>query len=92
CKGDVLLGEFLIISFGNFSNDDFADIYQTMRIIFDKGKDCFLCEKYAAKIHRLYREYNLKSLPLSPELSEQLYSSWDRGKPTSLYKQLEKLK
>ncbi|MDD2497600.1 MAG: radical SAM protein, partial [Desulfitobacteriaceae bacterium] len=69
-KGDVQPCEFLNISFGNISTDDFADIYQKMRIIFDKGKDCFLCEKYAAKIHRLYREYNLKSLPLSPELSE----------------------
>jgi MoaA/NifB/PqqE/SkfB family radical SAM enzyme len=91
-KGDVQPCEFLNISFGNLAVENFEDIYQKMRSVFAEGKDCFLCEKYAAKIHRLYRENNLQSLPLSPQLSEQIYRSWDRGKPTSLYEQLEKLK
>ena len=31
----------------------------------------------------------LKMLPLNEELSKKVYSDWDRGKPTEIYKVIE---
>lgn len=89
-KGDLQPCEFLNISFGNIALDRFEDVYQEMRSCFAWGGDCYLCENYAEEIHQLFLENKLTSLPLPPELSEKVYSSWDRGKRTDLYEQLEK--
>lgn len=91
-KGDLQPCEFLNISFGNIAVDKFEDIYQKMRSCFAWGGDCYLCESCSKKIHKLYQENSLKSLPLPPELSEKIYSSWDRGRRTDLYERLEKMK
>lgn len=91
-KGDIQPCEFLNISFGNIAVDKFEDIYQKMRDCFPWGGECYLCESSSKKIHQQYLENNLKSLPLSNELSEKIYSSWDRGKRTDLYERLEKMK
>lgn len=91
-KGDLQPCEFLNISFGNIAVDKFEDIYQTMRSCFAWGGECYLCESCSKEIYKLYLENGLNSLPLPPELSEMIYSSWDRGKRTDLYEQLEKLK
>ena len=90
-KGDLQPCEFLNISFGNITVDKFEDIYQKMRSCFAWGGDCYLCESCSKEISKLYQENNLNSLPLPPELSEKIYSSWDRGRRTDLYERLEKL-
>lgn len=91
-KGDLQPCEFLNISFGNIIIDRFEDIYQKMRNCFPWGGECYLCENCSQEIHRLYHENSLNSLPLTPELSEQIYSSWERGRRTDLYDRLESLK
>ena len=91
-KGDLQPCEFLNISFGNIAVDKFEDIYPKMRSCFAWGGECHLCESCSKEIHKLYQENDLKSLPLSPELSEKIYGSWDRGKRTDLYERLEKMK
>jgi len=91
-KGDLQPCEFLNLSFGNIAVDRFEDIYQKMRSCFDWGGECFLCESCSKEIYRLYQQKGLTSLPLSPELSEKIYSSWDRGRRTDLYERLEKMK
>ena len=91
-KGDLQPCEFLNISFGNIVVDKFEDIYEKMRSCFPWGGECHLCESCSKEIHKLYQENGLKSLPLTAELSEKIYSSWDRGRRTDLYEQLEKLK
>jgi len=91
-KGDLQPCEFLNISFGNISFDDFDVIYQKMRNCFAWGGEVYLCESCSHEIHRLYQEYSLDSLPLTPVLSEKIYGSWERGKRTDLYERLEGLK
>ena len=91
-KGDLQPCEFLNISFGNISVDKFEDIYPKMRSCFDWGGECYLCESCSKEIYRQYLENSLKSLPLSPELSSKIYSSWDLGGRTELYERLEKIK
>jgi len=86
-KGDLQPCEFLNLSFGNIK-DDFDKIYLNMREIFNKPRECWLCEKYSGKVLDLYNKNNLKSLPLTPELSKKVYNNWDRGKNTSLYERL----
>ena len=91
-KGDLQPCEFLNIAFGNIAVDKFEDIYQKMRSCFAWGGDCYLCESCSKEIHKLYQENSLNILPLPPELSEKIYSSWDRGRRTDLYERLEKMK
>jgi len=91
-KGDLQPCEFLNLSFGNLSTDDFKKIYQQMRETFMVPGECWLCEKYASEIFKIFKEHQLKTLPLSPELSKEIYEHWERGKPTELYKKINKLR
>ena len=91
-KGDLQPCEFLNISYGNIVKDEFEDIYQTMRSCFAWGGEAFLCESCSKEIYKIYQENRLKSLPLPPELSKKIYSTWDRGGKTDLYERLEKLR
>jgi MoaA/NifB/PqqE/SkfB family radical SAM enzyme len=84
-KGDVQPCEFLNISFGNIANENFEVIYDRMRKCFETPGECILCEQSAKQIADLYAQHNLNSLPLSPELSKQVYENWNRGAPTDLY-------
>ncbi|MCL2147284.1 MAG: radical SAM protein [Synergistaceae bacterium] len=84
-KGDVQPCEFLNISFGNIADEEFEVIYDRMRKCFETPGECILCEHSARKIAALYKQHNLNSLPLPPELSKQVYSGWDRGNATDLY-------
>ncbi|SDG97229.1 radical SAM/SPASM domain-containing protein [Desulfosporosinus hippei] len=91
-KGDLQPCEFLNISFGNIMKDKFEDIYAKMRTCFDWGGESYLCESCSQDIHRLYEENGLDTLPLTPELSEKIYGSWERGKKTDLYERLERMR
>jgi len=90
-KGDLQACEFLNLSFGNIQTDDFDTIYDKMRKVFEKPCQSWLCEKYSCQIYKLKTENNLASLPLSPELSNQVYEVWKRGDVTEFYKKLEEL-
>ncbi|MCK4824188.1 SPASM domain-containing protein, partial [bacterium] len=87
-KGDLQPCEFLNISFGNIQNDDFEVIYNKMREVFDQPSSCLLCEKYASKIFELKKKNKLLSLPLPPDISEQIYSKWDRKGEVEFYEKL----
>lgn len=91
-KGDLQPCEFLNLSFGNIAVDEFEDIYPKMRSCFAWGGECYLCESCSKEIYKLYMDNGLKSLPLPPELSEKIYSSWERGRRTELYERLEQMK
>lgn len=88
-KGDVQPCEFLNISFGNITQEDFIKIYNMMRSYFEGPGECWLCERYSPAILKVVKENNLKMLPLSKELSKKIYLDWDRGKPTEIYKIIE---
>ncbi len=87
--GHVQPCEFLNISFGNIQEENFEVIYKRMRKVFDPPEEKWLCQKYSKDIYKIYKENNLKSLPLDKELSKKIYKNWDRGKQTELYKQLK---
>lgn len=91
-KGDLQPCEFLNISYGNIAQDEFEDIYQKMRSCFTWGGEAFLCESCSQEIYKLYRENKLQSLPLPPEQSKKIYSSWERGGKTDLYERLEQVR
>ena len=90
-KGDLQPCEFLNISFGNIQHDDFETIFENMRKVFETPGDCLLCEKYSVRIHELMNKYNLKVLPLTPDISREIYEDWDRGEVPEFYKKLIKL-
>ncbi|MBI4706746.1 MAG: radical SAM protein [Candidatus Omnitrophica bacterium] len=91
-KGDVQPCEFLNISFGNIDVEDFNIIYKRMRECFKTPGECWLCERYSQDIFKIFTEKGLKTLPLTKELSKEIYLNWDRGKPTQLYAVMEKRK
>ncbi|UCG53290.1 MAG: radical SAM protein [Candidatus Latescibacterota bacterium] len=88
-KGDVQPCEFLNISFGNIAQEDFHSIYLRMRNLFEKPGECWLCEKYSNTIRDIARDNDLSTLPLSKELSAQVYEDWNRGNKTELYDVIE---
>ncbi len=88
-KGDLQPCEFLNISFGNILTDDFEIIYKEMREQFEGPGEAWLCEKYSGKILKVFKEKKLNSLPLSKELSKEIYENWDRGRKTKLYRIIE---
>lgn len=90
-KGDLQPCEFLNFSFGNIAVDDFDTIYYNMRSEFHIPGQCLLCDEFAGKIYQKHLEDASSVLPLNPELSEQIYSEWDRGEPTPFYEKLSQL-
>jgi len=88
-KGDVQPCEFLNISFGNIAEEDFGEIYKRMRKAFAIPQTCISCEKYSKDIYRLFKDNNLKQLPLPKELTEQLGSKMKQDSPTRLYQKIE---
>jgi hypothetical protein len=62
-----------------------------MRSEFHIPGQCLLCDEFAGKIYQKHLEDASSVLPLNPELSEQIYSEWDRGEPTPFYEKLSQL-
>lgn len=91
-KGDVQPCEFLNISFGNINRDDFGDVYEKMCSCFRVPGNCWLCERYSGEILKVYKEHELKSLPLTDNLSKIIYNNWDRGRHTELYKKIDEMR
>ncbi len=91
-KGDIQPCEFLNISYGNLKDESFETIYERMRDSFKYCGTCWLCEEYSAKVHEIFKENNLTTLPLTPELSKKVYENWDIGKETPLYEKIKKMR
>lgn len=89
-KGDVQPCEFLNVSFGNIKDDSISDIYQNMRKIFEIPQNCIACEKYASIIFTIFRENNLRTLPLTKDLSQKIFHQMYVQSPTRLYQKIEK--
>jgi len=90
-KGDLQPCEFLNISFGNIQNDNFDIIYEKMRKVFEDPCQTWLCEKHSHQILEIKKKNSLSSLPLSPELSTQIYENWDRNDLTEFYQKLKEI-
>jgi MoaA/NifB/PqqE/SkfB family radical SAM enzyme len=91
-KGDVQPCEFLNLSFGNIQNEKFSIIYDRMRNVFNTPCQNLICEKISNNIYKFYKDNNLKTLPLTTELSKQIYEKWNRGDKTEFYKKIEDVK
>ena len=90
-KGDVQPCEFLNISFGNIMNENFIDIYNRMREVFKVPSENLMCEEISQMILKAYKKNNLKTLPLTPEISKEIYDNWNRGKETDFYKKINSI-
>ncbi len=89
-KGDLQPCEFLNLSFGNMMDEPFSQIFLRMRKVFDIPQTCIACEKYSRDIHQLYQDHHLKSLPLNPVFSKQIFDKMSNNSPTRLYEKIEK--
>lgn len=90
-KGDVQPCEFLNLSFGNIAADNFDTVYNKMRKVFEEPSSCLLCEKFATTIAKVKEQNKLNSLPLTPELSEEIYANWQREGKVDFYEKLYKM-
>jgi MoaA/NifB/PqqE/SkfB family radical SAM enzyme len=90
-KGDVQPCEFLHLSFGNVTSEDFEAIYARMRRAFTPPCETWLCEACAPQIGALAATA-ASPLPLRPELAACVHRDWERGKPTKFYAEIEQLK
>ena len=91
-KGDVQPCEFLNISFGNINEEAIDAILQRMRAAFKIPGTAMLCEQSAEKIARICEEHSLETLPLSPELSRDIFENWNPGAATELYEKTARMR
>lgn len=90
-KGDVQPCEFLNISFGSIKDESFETIYARMRQSFRGSGHTWLCEACSKDIARVVKGNNIKILPLSKELSQEIISSWNRGSEADFYSRINKI-
>lgn len=87
-KGDVQACEFLNLSFGNITEENFLNIYKRMRDVFPEARSCWLCREYAPVIDELVKKEHIDSLPLDKKQSAKIYNNWDRGEKIAYYTRL----
>ncbi len=86
--GEVQPCEFLNISFGNVTEEDFEVIYNRMRSYFREPCTNWLCCTQAENISALMKKYNLKTTPIPWKYTIELVDNLDRGNKTPLYTKL----
>ncbi len=86
--GEVQPCEFLNLSFGNAGKEDFQAIYDRMRACFPHPCTDWLCCTQAVAIRDLFKQIQQIKTPLSWPETRKLIESWQRGKPTPVYKKL----
>ena len=86
--GEVQPCEFLNISFGNAAQEPFETILARMREAFPEPCSDWLCSTQAAAIAERIAGSGANRTPLPWEFTSKLVASWDRGKPTKVYKAL----
>ena len=87
-SGELQPCEFLNISFGNINKERFDVVFKRMRNAFKYPCEDWLCATQAADIERLKEKYHQKLLPLPYEITKELIATWNRGKPTKIYKKI----
>lgn len=90
-KGDLQPCEFLNISFGNIKDEEFEVMYKKMRFCFETAGDTWLCEACSKTISEIVNANELKILPLSKELSDEVIKNWNRGNEPEFYNRTVKL-
>ena len=90
--------ENLVIHTSNYDEELMESISKSakksanrMRKAFETPSICILCEKYSQNIANIFKENNLKTLPLNKELSKTIFSKTKYETPTKLYWTIEKL-
>lgn len=89
-KGDLQPCEFFNVSLGNIAEEDCAVLFKRMREVFEIPQTCIICEMYSRDVYKLYLDNNLKELPLSKELSYQIFDKMSSKSPTRLYEKIER--
>lgn len=87
-NGEVQPCEFLNVSFGNVREEEFKTIFARMRRFFRQPGTAWLCSTEAHSIHKALQDNDLKTTPLPWHITEKLIPTWDKGKPTRLYKRM----
>ena len=90
-KGDVQPCEFLNISYGNIKDEEFESIYNRMRKSFEIPGDKWICEECSNDIYKIMKENNVKTLPLSKDLSRKIIDKLERGAVPDFYDKTVKL-
>ena len=80
--------EFLNLSFGNVSTESFEVIFARMREVFAVPCEDWMCCTQAATIAQLIQAEGISETPVPWEHTQKLVASWNRGKPTKLYRKL----
>ncbi len=88
-NGEVQPCEFLNVSFGNVSEDDFKLIYGRMRSYFRKPGVKWLCCTESDSIYKYMKENKIETTPLKWEHTKELMKTWDKGDETELYKKFD---
>lgn len=88
-KGDVQPCEFLNISFGNIKDEEFGIIFERMRETFDNCTSCWLCEEKAQEIFRIYKENDLKELPLEYKYTKEICKDLNDYPKTPFYDKIK---
>lgn len=83
-NGDVQACEFVNLSFGNIKEEQFIDIYNRMRMVFNKPRAKWICCTEHERIQNALK----KSTPIPKKESEMLFKSFDMGEETGLYKKM----
>jgi len=86
--GEVQPCEFLNISFGNVNDEPFTRVYERMRSYFPNPCCDWLCCTQAEAVHNLFAGHELKRTPVPWEIAQGLVETWNRGRPTPVYKQM----
>lgn len=86
--GELQPCEFLNISFGNVSKENFATIFARMRETFSCPCSDWLCCTRANEIYRFYQDNNITETPLPWDKTQILIKNWQQTNPTQLYKKL----
>lgn len=86
--GEVQACEFLNLSFGNVSTESFEVIFARMREVFAVPCEDWMCCTQAAAIAQLIQKEGISETPVPWKHTQKLVASWNRGKPTKLYRKL----
>jgi MoaA/NifB/PqqE/SkfB family radical SAM enzyme len=90
-KGDVQPCEFLNISFGNITEEKFEVIYDRMRKVYEVPGTCWLCERHAARVAEILKDSGKNILPLSPDLSREIYEHLEKSEVPDFYDKVVKM-
>ncbi|MGA1872951.1 MAG: radical SAM protein [Thermoplasmatota archaeon] len=87
-NGDVQPCEFVNVSFGNVTEEDFDDIYERMRSRFVDPRTSWICCTEQQRVSNAFRSSGQRNTPLSKERSAEVIGKFDRGGKTPIYSRM----